>query len=114
MNQVVILVVIFIVKLVANCGALLNMYFFRMHRMSRQNSLTIKRAMNDGIFCCENKSSANEIFKLDVLGDVVLKYPEEMLRPKLERGYETNKLFYCIMKKPICFISLKIESKLAF
>lgn len=31
-------------------GLSVNMYFFCMHRMSRQNSLNIKRAMNDGMF----------------------------------------------------------------
>jgi len=33
-----------------------NIYFFRMHRVSRQNSLNIKRAMNDGMFSAEKTS----------------------------------------------------------
>lgn len=82
-----------------------------MHRVSRQNILNIKRAMNDGMFL---RKQVNEIFKLDVVGDVLLKYPLKMLRSKFQRGYESNKLFYYVVRKLICFISLKIKSKLSF
>lgn len=71
-NQLQVLIVILIVSKTLVAELSVNIYFFRMHRVSRQNILNIKRAMNDGMFL---RKQVNEIFKLDVVGDVLLKYP---------------------------------------